>query len=375
MCRYRRVVAGLLVLLSGAALASEPVRDVRREVGVTLVKTSGGGVAAVALDALDRRLTVEGFDVTLVDSLPEQPSEYLGKAPLIKHLIVNCLSTNSQDVEATVYTRGVPSPRTFQAKSPNELVSKISAYLGSETMVMQRISTVLGPDAFSKHIQRGLQFMLVEKDMNAAIGEFTEASRLEPQNPLPHQDLALVYRQTGNQVQRRKHIEEGLRLDPENEPLKNEKAVLFLEEDRFREAIAVLRELPPDDPVAQWNLSLAYWNLGEKESATAELKRIIELQADPRLASIAESRLQELEREAARLAMMRKSLWVSLVGLGCVGVIGCIILLARFATRGSRTLKGLKPSDVFALKVQVVVTAISCVFGLMTVILPRVLAK
>jgi len=46
MCRYRRVVAGWLVLLSWAALAREPVRDVRREVRVTLVKASGGGVAA-----------------------------------------------------------------------------------------------------------------------------------------------------------------------------------------------------------------------------------------------------------------------------------------------------------------------------------------
>jgi hypothetical protein len=147
MRRYQAVVAGLLVLLSCVAFASKPAIDIRREVRVTLVKASGGGVATIALDALDRKLRVQGFAVTLVDSLPGQPSEYLGNNPLMQHLIVDFLSTNGHDVEAAVYTQGIPSARTFQAKSPDELVSKISAYLESETMVGQRIATGVDPGA------------------------------------------------------------------------------------------------------------------------------------------------------------------------------------------------------------------------------------
>jgi hypothetical protein len=375
MFRGRLVSLGLLVLLSSATYASEPVIDIREAVRVAVVKPSDAGAATTAFDALDVTLRLEGFNVERVDSLTGRPSEYLDKAPSTHHLIVGFRSSDSNGVESAVYTQGTPSPRTFRAKSPDELVSQITEYLGSEDMVMRRIPIVRATDEFSQHMKNGLRLMLDEKNMSGAISEFTEASRLRPRDPIPHVDLALAYHHTGNREQQKKQVEEGLYLDPENLPLRNEKAVLFLEEDRFREAIGVLRELPRNDPVVQWNLSSAYWNLGERENAIAELKLIIEVQADPKLASIAETRLQELDKDASKLAMLRRSLWVSLVGLGCIAAIGAIILLARFATRGSTALNGLKPGDVLALRVQIGVTAISCVFGLLTVMLPKVIAK
>jgi tetratricopeptide (TPR) repeat protein len=222
-------------------------------------------------------------------------------------------------------------------------------------------------------MNEGIRSLLVEKDTNTAIREFTEAARLRPQDAVPYFNLARAYGQAGNQELRIKNIEEGLLRDPENKALKNEKALILIDKKEFREAISVLKELPADDPVVAWNLWFAYRNIGENDNAVAELKRIIEVQADSRIATSAEKQLHELEDDAARLSTMRRSLWIALLGLGCVAVIGTIILLARFASRGSTKQKPTKPADVLALKVQIIVTAISCVFGLLTVVLPRII--
>ena len=381
MCRYRCVSVILLVLVSSVTQARYPVREPRLSlvyvVGVTLVQPRGGGVATAAAEAVCAVLRTEGFTVEVVDSLAVEPSAYFGlsPAPATSHLIVGFRSQDNQAVQTTVYTKGIPSARTLQAESPDALATKIKQYLGSEIMVLQRTRTVPAVDEFSMHMQNGLRLMLQDKNTNAAIAEFTEASRLRPGDATPHMNIALAYARPGNLEPRKKHIEEGLRVDPENVTLKNEQAVLFLDEGQYREAIRVLRELPPDDPVVQWNLSDAYWNLGEKNNAAEELKRIIKMGADPRLTDIAETRLLQLEKDASKLAIMPIGLLVSLIGLSCVAMIGAIILLAHFVTRRSAILRGLKAGDLLALRVQIAVTSISCIFGLLTVILPKIISK
>ena len=372
MYRVIYVILVLLVLhvmLPLAADASSAAMDIRDAVPVTLVNSRDAGVATIAVKRLSEALVADQFPVEIVASLPGQPVKYFREHPEINHLIVGFLPYDKQGVEVYIYTQAMPSPKAIQAKSVNELVLKVTEYLKCEKMVLHRSKISKITDAFSSHMSSGLRYLLDEKDMHEATRQFVKASRLIPNDPRPHFNLALAYKQIGNHDKRKEHVEIGLKLDPESNDLRNEKAVILLMEGRFMQAIEVLKELPRDNPRIQWNLAFAYLKLGEREKAIAELRQIIKLEADTHVTSIAEYRLNKLEKDSKRLSIALKALWVSLIGLAAIGV---ITLWIRFLTKEPSCKKGINRKTVSALNVaRVVVGLISSVFSLFTILLDK----
>jgi tetratricopeptide (TPR) repeat protein len=145
-----------------------------------------------------------------------------------------------------------------------------------------------------------------------------------------------------------------------------------MKQDRYQQAIALLKELPANNPTVQWNLGYAYSQAGEQDKATEYIRKILEFQANTRLAMIAEARLGELERKEKRLAVTRRGFTIALLGLGGVLVIGLIVMITRgFQLRMARA-EHMKPADILALNIQVGLAIVSGLFGLLSVFLTSI---
>jgi len=142
----------------------------------------------------------------------------------------------------------------------------------------------------------------------------------------------------------------------------------------FREAIVILEDLRDDDPIIQWNLAYSYSRSNELDKAKQHLQNIIELDADSSMKIVADGRLRELQEKEDSLITTKRSLWISLSGLVCVGIIALIVVFMRRASRKVTTSGKLKPEDALTLKVQIVIALVSGLFSILTLVLTQILS-
>lgn len=126
--------------------------------------------------------------------------------------------------------------------------------------------------------QRGAAY-LRDGDPAAALAEYEQALRREPENADLHYGMALALAALGRQADRIESLRKALSLDPSSAGARNELGAAYTEEQRYAEAETELRaavEASPGDPSPSNNLGVLYVKLGRLAEAEALFRRAIE---------------------------------------------------------------------------------------------------
>jgi tetratricopeptide (TPR) repeat protein len=332
--------------------------------------------------------------VDTIDPSDQNVGQFLETHPDVYHVIAGLSADRQTGAKAHVYTQGQERPSTFRAESTRILVSRIRTHLKSRKVVNRRAEQP-SKDSFVEHINLGLQ-CLDKKQLHKAITEFEKAAKIKSKRPLPYYNMALCYKQLGDQENRAAMVTKGLEFGPTNDELLNERALLYMMERDFLQAEETLREADQDNPTIQFNLAYSYRQLGYQDKEKDAMHKVVELQGNPHLEMLAEHRLRQLKEKDRELKekdsqleqtvsemdatsewaeSVRWGLWIALGGLGCVAISGVIILLVRGTGRKLTATPTLKPEDRLALKVQIGMTVVSGLFGILTVVLTGLLSR
>lgn len=119
----------------------------------------------------------------------------------------------------------------------------------------------------------------------AALGELLKAEKLNPNDPILHNDLGLVYMAKEKYDLAVVHFEKAVQLKPDYSLAKNNLGSAYLVGKEWDKAITILEEVTgdmlyatPHFPLA--NLGWAYYNKGNYDKARQYLKKALELQPE-----------------------------------------------------------------------------------------------
>jgi type IV pilus assembly protein PilF len=126
---------------------------------------------------------------------------------------------------------------------------------------------------------------LSEGNVTAALGELLKAERLNPDDPILHNDLGLVYMAKEKFDLAVEHFEKAVRLKPDYSLAKNNLGSAYMVRQEWDKAIPVLEAVTgdllyatPHYPLS--NLGWAYYNKGQYGRAQKYLKEALELKPD-----------------------------------------------------------------------------------------------
>jgi tetratricopeptide (TPR) repeat protein len=118
-----------------------------------------------------------------------------------------------------------------------------------------------------RHVDRG-QAYLQQDDLEAALLEFQEAAKLDPQLAVAHSQMGVIYRRMGEYEQAIEAFVSAIRLDPFDFEGTLNLAQLYHFTQRIKDAIQAYLHairLQPDHFEAQLNLGVCYQQLGLRE--------------------------------------------------------------------------------------------------------------
>lgn len=126
---------------------------------------------------------------------------------------------------------------------------------------------------------------LSEGNYTAALGELLKAEKINPQDPILHNDLGLVYMAKDKIDLAVVHFEKAVHLKPEYSLAKNNLGSAYLVRKQWDKAIVMLEEVTgdmlyatPHFPLA--NLGWAYYNQKNYDKALAYLKEALQLKPE-----------------------------------------------------------------------------------------------
>lgn len=138
----------------------------------------------------------------------------------------------------------------------------------------------INPGAAQLHLERG-EGALARRDMSAALAEFREAVRLDPERPEAHEKLGLAYKQAGDLPRAAESLETAVRLDPlDGGTMYALGDVYQLLNDLTRAIRAYARvvQLSPKNFDAWSRLALCYHRTGELDRAVESYEAALKLQ-------------------------------------------------------------------------------------------------
>jgi type IV pilus assembly protein PilF len=135
-------------------------------------------------------------------------------------------------------------------------------------------------DTAALHLQNGTVFFENRK-YPSALNEFLQAERLDPNNPVTHNNLAMTYFVRERVDLAMKHINRAIELNPKYSEARNNRARILIERGLFDQAIIdanlVVQDLTYLAPIRAWNnIALAEFRAGRfknsKKTSTEALK-------------------------------------------------------------------------------------------------------
>ncbi len=122
-------------------------------------------------------------------------------------------------------------------------------------------------------------------DYTAALRELAEAQKLNPEDPIVHNDLGLCYMAKERMPDAIAHFKKAVALKPGYAPARNNLGTAYLTLKEWDAAIAIFKEITkdvlyatPHYPLA--NLGLAYYHKGRYQTALKYYKEALRIQDD-----------------------------------------------------------------------------------------------
>ena len=145
------------------------------------------------------------------------------------------------------------------------------------------------------------RLLLRQGKLEAAISPLTKATSTHKQNPIPHNDLGLLYARMNQFDESLASIYEAIKLDPENKRYRNNMANVLFEANRLKEAHSQFA-YAHGTAVAHYNLAFLLQKRGDHELAQSHLQEAISQKADFSEAQVLLTRIQDSPSESARVA-------------------------------------------------------------------------
>jgi Tfp pilus assembly protein PilF len=118
-----------------------------------------------------------------------------------------------------------------------------------------------------------------------AIREFQAAEKLNPKDPWTQHGLAEAFRRRGMYAEAEQHLKNAIRLEPGFQAARLNLSALYIQMERYPEAIAQAQMLMADPTFpAPWqalsNIGFAQMRLGQRQEARASLAHALEFEPD-----------------------------------------------------------------------------------------------
>lgn len=151
-------------------------------------------------------------------------------------------------------------------------------YRDNETLY--RTTIARNPGAWMAHHNLGLLELHEKGDLQAALGHVEESLRLNPENAEALNSRGFIRQRLGDKAAARRDYEASIRMNPTFSSPYNNLGVLTYSDGRLEEAAALYREasrLNPKDPEPPRNLGIVLLDLGRTAEAAPFIRRAYEL--------------------------------------------------------------------------------------------------
>jgi len=160
----------------------------------------------------------------------------------------------------------------------------LARLLWSLLLAFSVVFTLLASVEFRADSRNNFGMSLQEAGQSeAAIQQFREAMRLNPDFAEAHYNLALVYEGAGQRQEAIRHWEEALRLEPDFPEAENNLGAALMAQGEVREAIDHYQQavrLKPGFAGARYNLAVALEQAGRVREAIEEYKQVLRYQPE-----------------------------------------------------------------------------------------------
>jgi tetratricopeptide (TPR) repeat protein len=146
-----------------------------------------------------------------------------------------------------------------------------------DSVSLWRRAVYYSPDSWSTHYNLGLAYLNL-KESQAAVGELTEARRLNPREPTVLNNLGLAHDAAGDSLGAIEFAREALKFDPNLIEAHNNLGAFLFERKQFDDARLQFSEVLARDPTsvsAHFNLARTLAALGEHEPAIREFAAVL----------------------------------------------------------------------------------------------------
>lgn len=143
---------------------------------------------------------------------------------------------------------------------------------------MARARLRLDPDDYGA-LQVVGHYAYLAENIELCRTSYERISELYPEDSAAHNNLALTYKREGNWTREEELYRKALALDPMDPIVLNNLAVNLAHQERFEEALGIMKlleELDPDDPYSDLHRAKVYAAMGKREKAYKYLKRALD---------------------------------------------------------------------------------------------------
>jgi protein O-GlcNAc transferase len=181
---------------------------------------------------------------------------------------------------------------------------------------------VLNPENVAAHYNLGL-VLAEEERIEEALESFQEAVQLAPELADARCSLGITYRRLGRLAEAREELQKAISLDPENSTAYHSLGILLCQLEQWEQAVEMLKKAIQLGESAHHSLGYAYWSLNRLEEAAQEFQKAVDAGEDfisnyyvgmlqLELGNESEA-LQALERFVATAASEEVEEWADLV--------------------------------------------------------------
>lgn len=168
--------------------------------------------------------------------------------------------------------KGIPKPVAETA---------VPSVQTAQPIPSQPSSADMERDAANRH-KRALE-LYKEKRLAEAMAELLIAISIKPDMSSAHNNLGLIYKESGRYKEAEKEYKEALRIDPKYVDAMNNLAVLYDYENKHTEAAELLKkavDTAPNNAVSHLNYAVTLERLGRMEEAKSHYKSYLKLSTE-----------------------------------------------------------------------------------------------
>jgi Tfp pilus assembly protein PilF len=154
-------------------------------------------------------------------------------------------------------------------------------------------------EKIKKHLEKGNEYAAAG-NLDKAMTEFKKVLKIDPANPLAHNNMGIIYKRNGLYVTAIDEFKQALEGMPNYYKTYNNLGNIYYEREYYDEAekyYLKCLKVKPDFAECYWNLALCYEAAGEDDKAIRRFEKFKDLSNDPAYIGLAQQHIDDLENK------------------------------------------------------------------------------